>query len=75
MPTDKRKRWLRRNWQVLCGLPFSIFFNLRYLPLRQALRLPILLYRPRFGALRGEVVIDTHGGGYDMAWCAWASPW
>jgi acetyltransferase-like isoleucine patch superfamily enzyme len=36
-------RWLARMVLVLCGLPKTIAFNLRYLPLSQAVRLPILV--------------------------------
>lgn len=37
----------------------TVFFNFRYLPLKQALRLPIWIYKPHFVALRGSVVIET----------------
>jgi acetyltransferase-like isoleucine patch superfamily enzyme len=36
-------RWLARAALVVCGLPKTIAFNLRYLPLRQAVRLPVLV--------------------------------
>jgi acetyltransferase-like isoleucine patch superfamily enzyme len=36
-------RWLARVVLVLCGLPKTVAFNFRYLPVRQAVRLPILV--------------------------------
>lgn len=36
----------------------TIYFNLRMLPLRQAVKLPILLIRPKFIKLKGKIVID-----------------
>jgi acetyltransferase-like isoleucine patch superfamily enzyme len=43
--TEQRSllRWLARAGLVVCGLPKTIAFNLRYLPLRQAVRLPVLV--------------------------------
>lgn len=42
-------------------LPFylihSIFFNFRYLPIKQAIKLPILLYHPKFLRLKGRISI------------------
>lgn len=37
----------------------TVFFNFRYLPLKQALKLPVWIYKPHFVALRGSVVIET----------------
>lgn len=39
-------------------LPHSIFFNFKYLPFRQAIKLPILLYKPHFIKLKGSIKID-----------------
>lgn len=36
----------------------SIYFNFKMLPFRQALKLPILLIRPKFFSLRGKIIID-----------------
>ena len=36
----------------------SAYFNFHYLPLKQAIKLPILLYKPHFIRLKGKVVID-----------------
>lgn len=37
----------------------TIYFNFRYLPFRQALKLPIWIYKPHFISLKGSVIIDT----------------
>lgn len=36
----------------------SLYFNLHYLPFKQAIKLPILLYKPRFLKLQGSVKIE-----------------
>jgi acetyltransferase-like isoleucine patch superfamily enzyme len=36
----------------------SIYFNFHYLPFKQAIKLPILLRKPRFIKLKGKVIID-----------------
>lgn len=55
------------NWKkfkeilsILRYLPQSIYFNFKYLPIRQAIHLPILLYRPKFKKLSGS--IEIRGG-------------
>lgn len=45
-------------WAILRSIVPNIYFNFHYLPFRQAIRLPILFIRPRFGALKGTVRID-----------------
>ena len=54
---------LIENARMICKILRSIFpslyFNFHYLPLRQALKLPILLYKPHLKKCRGRVVIDT----------------
>lgn len=47
----KNKRYLR-------SILYSIFFNFHYLPFRQAIHLPILLYKPRLLDLKGQIKID-----------------
>lgn len=42
-PPRSRLRWVPRAWLVLLGLPKTLLFNFRYLPLRQAVKLPILV--------------------------------
>ncbi len=58
--TEQRStlRWMARIWLVLLGLPKSILFNLRYLPLRQAIRLPVLVsHRMAIFNLGGRVTV------------------
>lgn len=37
------------------ALPFSIWFNFKYLPAKQAVRLPILLYKPKLIVCKGKI--------------------
>ncbi|MCE8949399.1 acyltransferase [Bacteroides thetaiotaomicron] len=37
----------------------TVYFNFRYLPFKQALKLPIWIYKPHFVSLRGSVVIEA----------------
>lgn len=50
---------LYRKISLLVSLPLTIFFNFYYLPFRQAIKLPIILYFPRFYALKGKIIIDS----------------
>ena len=45
-------------FRLLRSLPASVYFNFHYLPLRQAVKLPIMLYKPRFLELKGTVRIE-----------------
>lgn len=46
-------------FRLLRSLPASVYFNFHYLPLRQAVQLPVLLYKPRFLELKGTVRIES----------------
>ncbi len=37
----------------------SLYFNFHYLPFKQAVRLPILLYKPHFNCLQGKIRIES----------------
>ena len=37
----------------------TIYFNFRYLPFKQAIKLPIFLYKPKFVSLKGKIIIDA----------------
>ncbi|MFI3242837.1 MAG: hypothetical protein R3Y56_01125 [Akkermansia sp.] len=52
-----KKLWKQR-W-ILRSIFSSIFFNFYYLPFRQAVHLPILLYKPKFISLGGQIVIKS----------------
>lgn len=57
-----RKIWNRRSY--LHSILSTIYFNFRYLPISQALKLPIIFYKPKFCTLKGCVKIygDVHFG-------------
>lgn len=40
-------------------LPKTIYFNFKYLPLKQAIKLPIWLFNVRLEKLKGTVIIDS----------------
>ena len=44
----------------------SIVFNFRYLPLKQAVKLPILLRKPDFRKLGGHVIIESNNLSFGM---------
>lgn len=46
--------------QILRSLHKTLFFNLKYLPLKQAIKLPILLYKPKFIKCKGKIIIDSN---------------
>ena len=49
-----------RNRRIFRSLLSSVYFNFHYLPLSQAVRLPVLLYKPKLLKMKGNVKI---GGG------------
>lgn len=53
------KLWQQR-WK-LRSLPQTIWFNLKFLPLHQAWKLPIVFYKPRFKNCIGTVAINIEG--------------
>lgn len=44
----------------------SLYFNFHYLPFGQAVKLPILLYKPHFIKLKGKVIIDSEDVKFGM---------
>jgi len=46
-------------FQKLMSIPVSIFFNFYYLPFKQAIKLPILIYKPRLISLKGTLRIEN----------------
>ena len=52
---------IRKNAWIFRSLHKSIWFNLKTLPLSQAIKLPILLYKPHFikPNVRGKIIIDA----------------
>ena len=55
---------------VLCKyfwyLAPTVYFNFHYLPFSQAIKLPILLYKPKFISLKGKVKIDSNNIEFGM---------
>lgn len=51
------KLWYLR-W-ILRSIHKTIFFNFHYLPFRQAIKLPIWLYKPHFLKLKGTITINA----------------
>lgn len=51
-----------RLW-MLRSLPKSVYFNFKYLPFCQAVKLPIILYKPKLLKMAGEVILDVPRGG------------
>ncbi len=52
-----KKVW--KNRWILRSLFHSIYFNFHYLPWKQAIHLPILLYKPKLICCKGSVSIDA----------------
>lgn len=50
---------IRKNKWILRSIVQSIYFNFHYLPFKYAIKLPILLYKPKFITLKGKVIIST----------------
>ena len=52
------RKMYEKRWMFRSIIP-TIWFNFHYLPFRQAVRLPILLYKPKLLACRGKVVVQA----------------
>lgn len=50
---------LKRKISLIFNFPYTVFLNFYYLPFKQAIKLPIILYFPHFYALKGKVIIDS----------------
>ena len=44
-------RWMFRS------IASSIYFNFHYLPIKQAIKLPIILYKPKLLSCKGKIII------------------
>jgi acetyltransferase-like isoleucine patch superfamily enzyme len=52
-------RELRKAYWLVRSIPGSLWFNMHYLPLAQAMRLPVLVsHRVAFRRLQGELILD-----------------
>lgn len=52
-----RKIWNNRS--LFRSLPYTIYFNFHYLPVQQAWKLPILLYKPELVNMKGKIILDV----------------
>ena len=52
-------RKIKKVLSILRYLPHTLYFNFRYFPFKQALKIPVILYKPRFIACKGTVVIEA----------------
>lgn len=50
---------IKRIFHKCLYMPHSIYFNLHYLPLSQAIKLPILLHKPILKKMKGGIVIKS----------------
>ena len=48
------------RFNLILSFPATLFFNFYYLPFSQAVRIPIILYRPTFWGLSGKVIIKAN---------------
>ena len=48
---------IKTNLWVLRSLLPTLYFNFKCLPLKQAIKLPIFLYRPRIVSCSGKITI------------------
>lgn len=55
---DKQKK-IRFGLRILRYLPQTLWFNFHYLKFRDAYKLPILLYKPKFVSCKGSVKINS----------------
>lgn len=59
-----KKIW-KHKW-ILRSIVPTIYFNFHYLPIKQAIKLPILLYKPKLLKCKGKVIIDTNRTHFGM---------
>ena len=55
------RRLLKKLWDQRY-IVYSIYFNFHYLPFKQALKLPIILYKPKLYRCKGKVIIAPKDG-------------
>ncbi|APJ89371.1 hypothetical protein ABKJ86_004266 [Escherichia coli] len=50
---------MKKVLMFILSLPATVVFNFRYLPFHQAIKLPIILYKPTINKLRGTIEINS----------------
>lgn len=61
------KIWIYKS--IILWLPWTLYFNFKKLPFNQAIKLPIIFFKPYFGTLKGNIVIV--GGGKIRTYKDW----
>ena len=56
------KKKIRRYLQELRYIVPTLYFNFHYLPFRQAIRLPIVLYKPHLLKCKGTIRLEPEDG-------------
>ena len=56
----------KKKRELIYAIFSSIYFNFHYLPFRQAILLPILLYKPCYLRLKGRVIINADNISFGM---------
>lgn len=51
--------YLELLWHWRMALIPSLYFNLRYLPFKQGVKMPILINKPHLHKMNGKIVIDA----------------
>jgi acetyltransferase-like isoleucine patch superfamily enzyme len=59
-------RKIRNNLWRLRSLPQTVYFNFHYLPFKQAIKLPIVLYKPTLLKCDGKIKIESENIRYGM---------
>ena len=54
------KKIKQNAWVFKYMIP-TIYFNFHYLPIKQAILLPVFLRKPKLLTLKGKVIIQTGG--------------
>ena len=49
------KIWIYKS--IILWLPWTLYFNFKKLPFNQAIKLPVIFFKPYFGTLKGNIVI------------------
>lgn len=56
----------KNRMDLLLSMPATIVFNFYYLPFKQAVKLPILLYRPQIWGFTGKIIIKSDNVRFGM---------
>lgn len=51
-------KYLKNHWKMIIYIFHTLYFNFKFLPFKQALKLPVILYKPKFMGLSGKIMIE-----------------